>query len=203
MRWKKVKNSSHFCSFLFSFNRRSWKNLKTYSTKELNILLLYVFRFFQEHLLNKNKMEQKWLLFLTFFYVFHAILCVNYCLTDRPNVTQGQIACCNLGTENLITRRVPVLGWSAEGRFAHAHILWYPSNGQILLEILQNLVQRTLVFCNLIGINMIRYNENQMFLHKQAHSYSLCRNIQFSLYLIVLLVIQQQKLHMFSNGFNS
>ena len=78
--------------------------------------------------------------------------------------------------------------------FACVCTFLYPSNSQILLEILQNLVWMDTQSCFLIGIDTIWHNENWMFLHKQAHSYCFCRNIQFSLYPIVLMLITISKI---------
>ena len=47
-----------FCFVLFSFDRHFPKNVKTYSTEELNILVLYVFTFFGKCLSKENKTKQ-------------------------------------------------------------------------------------------------------------------------------------------------
>ena len=110
---KKVENDSCFCFLLFSFDRRFPKNVKTYSTQELNLLVLFVITFFGKRLSQKeNKRKQKQLSFSTFF-VFHAILHVHYFSMDGPNVTQGQIAC-NLEREHL----------SAQGELCWTCIIW-------------------------------------------------------------------------------
>ena len=47
-----------FCFVLFSFDRRFPKYVKTYSTEELNLLVLYVFTFFGKCLSKENKTKQ-------------------------------------------------------------------------------------------------------------------------------------------------
>ena len=48
-----------FCFVLFSFDRRFPKNVKTYSTEELNILVLYVFIHFLESACQKRIRQSK------------------------------------------------------------------------------------------------------------------------------------------------
>ena len=56
---EKKKQNRPFCSVLFSFDRRSQKNVKTYRPEELNILVLYVFTFLGKRLSKENKTKQK------------------------------------------------------------------------------------------------------------------------------------------------
>ena len=89
---EKKKQNRPFCSVLFSFDRWSQKNVKTYRPEELKIGVLYVFTFSWERLSKENKTEQNWPVLLVGFASFY-VQTVLYNLVQAKLLFNRQTKC--------------------------------------------------------------------------------------------------------------